>query len=326
MMQQAPEPTTPSTYNNINETELEIKICEVKMGDEVKHQPKLVSKGTDYNVFLTMPAYKTLYSQLGTDGDNMGDKVKFNKAPEQACATLTLVQGAPKKVLRGGNPILELQQEAFDRVLKMQEDIVSAAFDSKKVRCTGKDKARKKATQKLKKGGNKKPSEEEINTLAKQIYIEEAHHSGLKQIEWQSNGEQVEGLGLRIKRKVRGVRYVSEKDDNGNEIRTRTLVPTNPVFHKPHIDGNYYEHTFGDYVPRDTLVAPRIRIEYFSTPMMYGTTIKMDKDVRILWMPKKQTKKKISSAMQYFSDGEDDEPPKRKRDDEEEHDAKRMRQ
>tara|TARA_B100000683_G_scaffold7091_3_gene7891 strand:- start:906 stop:1913 length:1008 start_codon:yes stop_codon:yes gene_type:complete len=322
MMQAAPQPTTPSTYNNILETELEMKIMEVKYGDEVKFQPKLVSAGTDYNVYLTLPAYKVLYSQLGTDGDGMGDQAKFSKPPEQAVATMTLIQGAPAKVLRGGNPILESQKQAFDRIMQLQTDLVVAAFENDKVKCAGKDKARKKAAQKLKKGG-KKPSADEIKSLAKEIYLEDAHHSGVKQMDWLENGEPKEGLGLKVKRKVRTVRYVTEKDDNGNEVRKRTLVPSNPVFHKPHIDGNYYEQTFGDYVPRDTLVAPRIRVEFFSNPMMYGSTIKMDKDVRILWMPKKKSKQPVASAMQYFSDGEEESPPKRKRDDEDDRDAKR---
>ena len=73
-MQQAPVATTPSTYNNILDTDLEMKIKEVKYGDEVKFQPKLVSAGTDYNVYLTLPAFKTLYYQLGTDGDGMGEQ------------------------------------------------------------------------------------------------------------------------------------------------------------------------------------------------------------------------------------------------------------
>ena len=53
--------------------------------------------------------------------------------------------------------------------------------------------------------------------------------------------------------------------------------------------------------------------------MMYGTTIKMDQDVRILWMPKKQVKQKVSSSMQYFSDGEDDD--KREREDDYEYES-----
>lgn len=322
MMQQAPVATTPSTYNNILDTDLEMKIKEVKYGDEVKFQPKLVSAGTDYNVYLTLPAFKTLYSQLGTDGDGMGDQAKFSKPPEQATASMTLIQGAPAKVLRGGNLILDKQNQAFERIMKLQNDLVVAAFENDKVKCSGKDKARKKAAQKLKKGG-KKASADDVNALAKEIYLEDAHHSGLKQMEWLEHGEPKEGLALKAKRKVRTVRYVTEKDDNGNEIRKRTLVPSNPVFHKPHIDGNYYEQTFGDYVPRDTLVAPRVRVEFFSNPMMYGSTIKMDKDVRILWMPKKKSNQPAAAAMEYFSDGEDDAPQKRKRDDEDDRDTKR---
>ena len=140
---------------------------------------------------------------------------------------------------------------------------------------------------------NKKPSSEEVDKIAKELYIQEAHHSGIREMEWTDNGEPQEGIAIKAKRKVRGVRYVTEKDENGNEMKKRTLVPTELMFHKPHIDGNYYQYKFGDYVPRGTLLAPRVRLEYFSTPMMYGTTIKMDQDVRILWMPKTQVKKNL---------------------------------
>ena len=113
-----------------------------------------------------------------------------------------------------------------------------------------------------------------------------------------------------------------EKDDDGNEIR-KFIVATKLVFHKPHIDGNYYEQEFGDYVPRDTMLAPRVRVEFFNA-MMHGSTIKMDQDVRILWMPKKRAKQSAVAAMQYFSDGEDDEPTeKRKREDDDDR-AKRV--
>ena len=94
--------------------------------------PKFVS--SDYNVYLTLPAFKVLYSQLGTDGDGLGDKEKFNKPIEQACATLTLVQGALKKVLRGGNTILTEQQQAMDKLQTQMKQMVEAAFDSDKVK------------------------------------------------------------------------------------------------------------------------------------------------------------------------------------------------
>ena len=185
----------------------------------------------------------------------MGDKAKiFSKPDEQAQATVTLIQGlkkcSPWKQPHSRPP--EASSTLSSRCKKISSLL---RLDNKKVKCSGKDKARKKAAQKLKKGG-KKPTEEEIQKLAKEIYIEEAHHKGLSQIEWTENGEPKEGLALKCKRKVRGVRYVTEKDDDGNEIRKRTIVATNPVFHKLHIDGNYYEQEFGDYVPRDTMLHP----------------------------------------------------------------------
>lgn len=311
MMQQQ-QATQPSTYNEILETEYEIKTVEGKRGDETTYTPKVLSKGTDYNVFFRTSAMSTLYSNLGQDGDALGDHAKFNKPIDQACATLTLVKGcAFNKVKQTMPTLLDNQQKTFDILKQQHEDLVTEAFNNKKVKCSGKDKARKKATSKLKKEGNKKPSSEQIDELALKIYIEDSHDSGIKELTWMDNGEEITDNVLKIKRKVRGVRYVKPE---GGGVRERTLVETTPMFHRGTITGEYYEKKYGDYVPRNTLLIPRVRRNFFSTPMMYGSNLTFDKDIVVLCEPKKRKSAPVSKPVVFFEDEETDAPsPKKQR-------------
>merc|ERR1711871_1412438 len=143
--------------------------------------------------------------------------------------------------------LLENQQKTFDILQEQHVALMTEAFKNDKIKCSGKDKARKKATSKLKKDGNKKPSKEEINELALQMYIEDSHDSGMREMTWVDNGEEVTDTVLKIKRKVRGVRYVKQE---GSNVKERTIVETTPTFHRGTITGEYYEKKYGDYVPR----------------------------------------------------------------------------
>lgn len=310
MQQQA---TQPSTYNEILETEYEIKTIEGKRGDDTIYTPKVVSKGTDYSVYFRTAALSTLYSMLGSDGDGCGDHSKFNKPLDQACATLTLTKGCKfSKVKQTMPQLLDNQVKTFEILEQQHVDLMKEAFHNEKVKCSGKDKARKKATSKLKKDGKKKPTKEEIDELALKIYIEDSHDSGMKEISWTSNGEEVTDTVLKLKRKVRGVRYVKPE---GSNVKERTLVETTPVFHRGTITGEYYEKKYGDYVPRDTLLVPRVRRNFYSTPMMYGSNLTFDTDIVVLCEPKKRKAAPVSKPIIFFEDEdtEDTEGPSPKR-------------
>jgi hypothetical protein len=321
MMQQQPqEQTFPATYNEIAETPYEVRIMETKRGDETVYQPKIVAQGSDYQIYFRTAPLSALYGTHGVDGDESGDQQKFNKTIEQAAVTYTLKKGCSfKKVLKAMPGIIDNQQTTFDILKKQHEQLVEAAFKSDKVKCSGKDKARKLAISKLKKSGVKKPSSSQIDTEALSIYMENSHDSGMKEISWTENGEEVEGDVLKIKRKVKGVRYVNDTDENGKTVRKRTLVSTFPVFHKGTPTGEFYEKKFGDYMPRDTLLILRVRRSFYTTPMMYGSNITFDKDVIVLCEAKKKTKQNASKPIIFF---EDEDPiqdtNKRKREDDEE--------
>ena len=304
--------TQPSTYNEILETEYEIKTVEGKRGDEKTFTPKVLSKGSDYNVYFRTAAMSTLYSNLGQDGDALGDHAKFNKAVDQAAATLTLMKGcAFNKVSHTMPTLMDNQKLTFDILKKQHLDLVTEAFTNKNVNCSGKDKARKKAISKLKKEGNKKPSSEQIDELGLKIYIEDSHDSGIKELTWMNNGEEVTDEVLKIKRKVRGVRYVKPE---GGGMKERTLVETTPVFHRGTVTGEYYEKKYVDYVPRNTLLIPRVRRNFFSTPMVYGSNLTFDKDIVVLCEPKKRKNTTVSKPVVFFEDEDTKAPsPKKQR-------------
>lgn len=310
MMQQ--EATQPSTFNEILETEYEIQTVEGKRGDETTYTPKVLSKGTDYNVFFRTAPMSTLYSNLGQNGDACGDHAKFNKPLDQACATLTLAKGcAFSKVKQTMPSLLDNQQKTFDILEKQHVDLMTEAFNNNKIKCSGKDKARKKASSKLKKDGIKKPTKEQIEDLALKIYIEDSHDSGMKEMTWTNNGEEITDTVLKIKRKVRGVRYVKPE---GGTTKERTIVETTPMFHRCNITGEYYEKKYGDYVPRNTLLIPRVRRNFFSTPMMYGSNLTFDKDIVVLCEPKKRKIAPVSKPVVYFEDEDTESPsPKKQR-------------
>lgn len=310
MMQQ--QATQPSTFNEILETEYEIITVEGKRGDEITYTPKVVSKGSTIPVYFRTAPLSTLYSQLGQDGDGCGDHAKFNKPLDQACATLTMTKGcAFNKVKQTMPQLLDNQAKTFEILEKQHVELMKEAFNNKKVKCSGKDKARKKATTKLKKDGNKKPSKEEIDELALKIYIEDSHDSGMKEITWTSNGEEVTDTVLKLKRKVRGVRYIKPE---GSTTKERTVVETTPTFHRCNITGEYYERKYGDYVPRNTLLIPRVRRNFYSTPMMYGSNLTFDEDIVVLCEPKKRKTAPVSKPVVFFEDEETDIPsPKKQR-------------
>jgi len=309
---QQQQATSPSTYNEIVDTEYEIQTVEGKRGDETTYTPKVLSKGTDYNVYFRTSALSTLYSMLGQDGDGCGDHARFNKPLDQACATLTLVKGcAFNKVKQTMPTLLDNQQKTFDILEQQHVGLMTESFNNKKVKCSGKDKARKKASSKLKKEGNKKPSKEQIEELALKIYIEDSHDSGMKEMTWVNNGEEISDTVLKVKRKVRGVRYVKPE---GGTTKERTVIETTPVFHRGTITGEYYEKKYGDYVPRNTLLIPRVRRNFFSTPMMYGSNLTFDKDIVVLCEPKKRKSAPVSKPVVFFEDEETDaHSPKKQR-------------
>ena len=307
---ETPTPTNPSTYNEIAETEYEIKIIEAKRGGETVHRPQVKGKGSDYEIYFRFAPFPVLYATLGVDGDKMGDQKKFTKPDDQAAVGITLKRGCPfPKVLKAMPNLLNDQHTTIDILKKQHVELLTAAFQSDKVKCAGKDKARKKALSALKKAGNKKPSKEQVDEAALKIYLEDAKDSGIKEDSWTEQGEDVEGEVIKIKRKCLAARW---KDGE------RHLIDNFPVFHRGTPTGEYYEKEYGDYVPRDTLVILRGKVKWYTTPLVYGTNLTFDKDIVVLCGPKQRKKTNQSKPTIYFDDEEVETSGKRKRDDESE--------
>ena len=91
-------------------------------------------------------------------------------------------------------------------------------------------------------------------------------------------------------------------------------METTPVFHRGTITGEYYEKKYGDYVPRNTLLIPRVRRNFYSTPMMYGSNLTFDKDIVVMCEPKKRKSAPVSKPVVFFEDEDEEESsPKKQR-------------
>lgn len=248
---------------------------------------------------------QVLYSDTSPDGD----KEKFNKSIEQACNTFTLVKGNKFTNVKRGMPNLEKDQdEAFEMLQNMHKDLLTTAFNSDKVKCSGKDKAKKKAKKKAKmisKDEGRQVSPEELHDIALKIYIEDSHDSGIKETSWTDNGEEKCELALKIKRKCYGMRDVEEEVD-GEITKKRKLIRVPPMFHKPTPTGEYYEKKYESYIQRGTLAIFRVRRSFFSSPMMYGSNLTFDKDVIIMCESKKRSRAAETKPVMFFEDQDDD--------------------
>jgi len=286
--------TFPMTRNNLLDTPVQCKIIQGRFGDDIVYYPKLVvtSGDKDYPVFRTCPALAALFSTLG----ETGDMEKWNKPREQAQFSLTLRQGVAERVSRVMPKLVEDQQKTFDRLKQEHEQLVGAAFDSDEVKCAHKEKCKKQAKKKL-----KGSSQEDILALARTMYIENSSNCGIKNREWKdANGEEVEGEVLVVKRKIQGK-------------RDGEITSLKPVFHKINHEGDYNEVQYDDYVPRDTLLKVRVRPQFFTAPLMYGTSCWFDKDIIVLWRPKRSRAPVETAVVPVFEDGEDDDEPAAKR-------------
>ena len=306
-MMEAMPTTSPKTYNDIFDTNVKIKICAVKRGDDEIFQPKAIAESSekDIQIYVRLPALAVLYSDTSPDGD----KEKFNKSVEQACNTFTLTKGCKFSNVKRGMPnLLSDQEKAFEMLEQLHKDLLTEAFNSDKVKCSGKDKARKKAKKKAKtisKEEKRTLSDEEIEQLALKIYIEDSHDSGMKETTWTDAGEEKCEVALKIKRKCYGMRDVEEKVD-GNTVVKKKLIRTPVIFHKSTPTGEYYEKKYESYVPRGTLAIFRVRRTFFSSPMMYGSNLTFDEDVIILCETKKRKRAVETKPVMYFEDQDDE--------------------
>ena len=238
-----------------------------------------------YQVYLRLPALAMLYSTLG----ETGDRDKFNKSDKEARFNMTLRQFVLNRVSRVMPTLSDDQAKTFEQMRKFHEMLVGAAFDSDDVKCTFKEKYKKLAKKQL-----KGASAEEIRARARELYIENSSNCGIKTREWKNDsGEEVEGDVLVVKRRIIGKR-------NGEVISLK------PMFHKINHDGEYNEVEYGDYVPRDTLCQLRVRPQFFTAPLMYGTSCWFDKDVIVLWRPKRTRASVEVATVPVFEDGEEE--------------------
>lgn len=299
--------TFPMTRNPMLTTDVKIKIVKERHGDEVVAKPKVGVDAGDkfYNIYRGAAALSVMYSEVGENGD----MEKFNKSEKDARTSLTLMRGAPNRVTRVMPTLEEEQEQVFKTLHKEFEDLVLAAFDSDEVVCTFKTKFKKAAKKKLKNG-----TPEEQNALARKMYLENATNCMIKTRDYKDeNGEEREVECLNVRRRAFG-------------NRDGELTSLKPEFHKIDHEGDYHLVEYGDYVPKGTLLQVRLRPQFFTAPLMYGVSCWFDKDIIVLWRPKRTEAKKETATVPVFEDGDDDTPPtKRAREDEDVPPSKRAR-
>ena len=125
-----PKQLTPNTHNELLDanTKTVIRMCKIKRGDDELVQPKVVADipDRDLPVFLRLPALPALYSDTSPNGD----QEKFNKSPEQAVNSFTLIRGCKfrtssaeclisRKIRRKRLTFLKDAQGSFDRCIQL---------------------------------------------------------------------------------------------------------------------------------------------------------------------------------------------------------------
>tara|TARA_B100001093_G_scaffold67796_2_gene57860 strand:- start:2179 stop:3459 length:1281 start_codon:yes stop_codon:yes gene_type:complete len=298
--------TFPMTRNPMLTTEVKIKIVKDRYGEEIVAKPKIGIDAGDkfYNIYRGATALRVMWSTVGEGGD----QVTFNKAEKDARTSFTLMRGAPDRVQKVLPNLLEEQNKTFETLHKEFEDLVLAAYDSEEVECKFKTKFKKAAKKKL-----KGATPEEQDALARKMYLENATNCMIKTRDYKDeNGEEREVECLNARRRA----YTT---------RDGELTPADLNFHKIDHTGDYHLVEYGDYVPKGTLLKVRLRPQFFTAPLMYGVSCWFDKDIIVLWRPKRVEAKKESALVPVFDDGDDEPTGKRARDDDDAPDAKRAR-
>jgi len=249
---------------------------------ETRYKISMVIPDTEIAPFLSLPALQTQWSEFSENGDAEA----FGKELDDGKQSISLRAGIGSSRVQQAMPLLAAEQVATIAALKKyHHDMVTFAFDNLPPKgCVHATKARSKAKKELKDG-----TAEEIEDRARAIYLDGAHCGGV--VEKDIDDEPVELIV--VKRKV----CTYEKGVKGR-------YP--PIFHKGNRTGGFNAVEIDKYVPRRTLVEIRARPQYFTAPLMYGTTLSLDRDIIMVWRPKKRSRSRSSRVVPYFEDGEGD--------------------
>jgi|TARA_B110001452_G_C15241783_1_gene430106 hypothetical protein len=292
-----PQITKPRTGNEIHNTKMVPHTSSYQINKdggkkETRFKVTMVLVDTEIPVYVTLPPMETKFTEFSENGD----AETFGKNPDDGKQSASLVAKVPDKIARVMPSLKTDQQDAVAQLKDWHMKMVLHAFHTLPKKgpgsCSFASKARSKA---------KKENVKDIEARAAEIYLENAHCGGVSERDTEENGETVTEEIVTLKRKVTGY----EKGIKGR-------YP--PIFHKIDIEGNYHDisHTVDKYLPRGTLVQCRTRPQFFSAPTMYGTTLALDRDIIVMWKPKRKGNGMEPKKVQYFADGDSDddtEPP-----------------
>ena len=291
--------TYPKTYNPILETPVVPSMSSYKMDkgngkQETRYKISLTLPESEIAPYLQLPALQTQWSELSVNGD----AETFQKELDDGKQSMSMFAGIPRPRIAKALPNLASEQEtAIAMLQKYHEDMVRFAFHNLPEKgagsCPHVGKAYRQAKKECGDAGTAA-----VKTRAEEIYVAGSHCGGLVEKDIQEGDETVTRTLVVVKRKVTTYQ---------NGVKGR--YP--PVFHQVNAVGEYHAVEVDDYLPKTTLAQVRARPQYFTAPLMYGTTLSFDRDVLLMWRPKKQLRQRQSAVIPYFSDG-DEEPAAKK--------------
>jgi GxxExxY protein len=279
--------TMPKTFNNIQDTALEPKMSSYNIDkgngkQETRHKISMTIPETDIAPYVTLPPMQVQWSEFSENGDAEA----FGKELDDGKQSVSVRCGLPSDRVKQAMPLLEAEQtEALATLKAYHAQMVGYAFDNLPTKgCIHAGKARSKAKKAL-----PKATPEDIEAHARELYIEGAHCGGIVEKEIDDTAVEL----VVAKRKV----CTYQQGVKGR-------YP--PVFHKIGPGGEYTEVEVENYLPRRTLAIIRARPQFFSAPLMYGTTLSLDRDIILVWRPKKRARDNTPSVVPYFEDGDGD--------------------
>jgi hypothetical protein len=259
---------------------------------ETRYKISLTLPDSEIAPYLQLPALQTQWSELSENGD----AETFQKELDDGKQSLSMFVGIPNPKIAKALPNLMADQEAAIVMLRQyHDDMVRFAFHNLPEKGAGSCPHVAKAYRQAKKECGDTAA---AKTRAEEIYVAGSHCGGLVEKDIQEGDEMVTRTLVVVKRKVTTYQ---------NGVKGR--YP--PIFHHVNAAGEYHAVETGDYLQKTTLAQVRARPQYFTAPLMYGTTLSFDRDVLLMWRPKKQSRQRQSAVIPFFTDG-DDEPAAKK--------------
>lgn len=249
----------PNRYNSVLtmgvRDRLEVKVAEMTINQGGRAKTVKVPKmflGSREGPFLDLCIAAVGYNNL-VDGQLYEGRTQENME-RWSCPANFVFGYAPGNVMAKRPDIAEKQDETRDILKKLEKDMLTLAYTEKSILC------------KHKKGKTKTQ------------YLANA-----KSLFWQGdeNGKKDEGEYLCIKAKRTFLRNGKLNIPLFWERNGETYQKLTCFKHEPGASLAPKEYA---YVPRGSLVIPRVQMYFYTTGMYYGVALRLDRDIRVVYI------------------------------------------